>query len=63
MTPHAERGIEGVRSPAALTGLDDFVGPGSSVPAAAGSRHNRIETERFKSFTCDDLMKRDKVGR
>ncbi|MGH9426900.1 MAG: hypothetical protein ACRD2L_11440 [Terriglobia bacterium] len=26
------------------------------------SRHNRIETERFKSFTYDDLMKRDKVN-
>jgi type I restriction enzyme M protein len=26
------------------------------------SRHNRVETERFKSFTYDDLMKRDKVN-
>lgn len=26
------------------------------------NRHNRKETERFKSFTYDDLMKRDKVN-
>jgi len=26
------------------------------------SRHNRVETERFKSFGYDDLMKRDKVN-
>ena len=28
----------------------------------AGSRHNRIESERFKSFTYDELMRRDKVN-
>ena len=26
------------------------------------SRHHRVETERFKSFSYDDLMKRDKVN-
>ena len=26
------------------------------------SRHHRVETEQFKSFTYDDLMKRDKVN-
>ena len=26
------------------------------------SRHNRVETDRFKSFTYDDLLKRDKVN-
>ncbi len=26
------------------------------------SRHNRVETERFKSFTYDELTKRDKVN-
>jgi len=28
----------------------------------AASRHNRVETERFKSFTYDELLKRDKVN-
>jgi len=27
-----------------------------------GNRHNRKESERFKSFTCDELIKRDKVN-
>ena len=26
------------------------------------SRHNRVETERFKRFTYDELVKRDKVN-
>jgi len=26
------------------------------------SRHNRVETDRFRSFTYDDLLKRDKVN-
>ena len=30
--------------------------------AATLSRHNRVETERFKSFTYDELTKRDKVN-
>jgi type I restriction enzyme M protein len=56
-----------VENPLKRSDLDDFVGcyfgkPGSSVPAAEGSRHIRVETERFKSFTYDDLMKRDKVN-
>lgn len=28
----------------------------------ARNRHNRVETERFKSFTYDELIKRDKVN-
>ena len=32
------------------------------VPSPGASRHNRVETERFKSFAYDDLMKRDKVN-
>ena len=27
-----------------------------------GNRHNRVETERFKSFTYEELVKRDKVN-
>ena len=57
--------------------LDDFVNcyfgqSGSGVPplgsgekrrgAATLSRHNRVETERFKCFTYEELMKRDKVN-
>ena len=54
-------------NPLKRSDLDDFVGcyfrkSGSSVSAIEGSRHNRVETERFKSFTYDDLMKRDKVN-
>jgi type I restriction enzyme M protein len=54
-------------NPLKRSDLDDFVGcyfgkPGSPVPAVDGSRHTRVETERFKSFTYDDLMKRDKVN-
>src|SRR4029077_8124713 len=54
--------------------LDDFVAcyfgkPGSAphpnpLPGRGGegaSRHNRVETDRFKSFTYDELTKRDKV--
>ena len=54
-------------NPLKRSDLDDFVGcyfgkVGSSVPTVDGSRHNRVDTERFKSFTYDDLMKRDKVN-
>jgi type I restriction enzyme M protein len=52
--------------------LDDFVNcyfgrPGSTpLPGRGGeggaSRHNRVETERFKSFTYEELAKRDKVN-
>ena len=56
--------------------LDDFVAcyfgrAGNPLPAADGargatrptlSRHNRVETERFKSFTYEELTKRDKVN-
>jgi type I restriction enzyme M protein len=58
--------------------LDDFVNcylgtPGEGprpttsaslgrVPSPGASRHNRVESERFKSFTYDDLLKRDKVN-
>jgi type I restriction enzyme M protein len=30
--------------------------------ATIGTRHNRNETERFKCFTYDKLLKRDKVN-
>ena len=40
--------------------------PGSSTDGPAVrpclNRHNRVETERFKSFTYDELIKRDKVN-
>jgi type I restriction enzyme M protein len=54
-------------NPLKRSDLDDFVGcyfgkPSGAVSAGEGSRHNRIENERFKSFTYDDLMKRDKVN-
>jgi len=54
-------------NPLKRSDLDDFVGcyfgrPGSAVSAGEGSRHHRVETERFKSFSYDDLMKRDKVN-
>ena len=55
--------------------LDDFVAcyqgrAGSPLPAADGasrtkrptSRHDRQETERFKSFDYVDLIKRDKIN-
>ncbi len=52
-TPHPGplpgRGLEGVGTPAV-----------GSRPT--GNRHNRIETERFKSFTYEELTKRDKVN-
>ena len=39
--------------------LDDFVNCYFGTPR---SRHNRVETERFKSFNYDELLKRDKVN-
>ena len=58
--------------------LDDFVAcyfgkSGSGVPplgsnekrrdaASTFSRHDRVESERFKAFTYDELIKRDKVN-
>ena len=35
---------------------------GESGGKGTTSRHNRVETERFKSFTYDELTKRDKVN-
>jgi type I restriction enzyme M protein len=32
------------------------------LPASAGNRHDRKESERFKGFAYDDLLKRDKVN-
>jgi type I restriction enzyme M protein len=63
-------------SPLQRTDLDDFVAcwfgnVGSSLadgPRPADKRqpykdrYNRVETERFKSFTYEDLLKRDKVN-
>jgi type I restriction enzyme M protein len=37
--------------------LDDFV-----ACYRAENRHERVESERFKCFTYDDLIKRDKVN-
>jgi hypothetical protein len=38
-------------------------GEGDLRPATGKhSRHNRVETERFKSFTYEELTKRDKVN-
>ena len=31
-------------------------------PTPARTRHNRKETDRFKSFSYDDLIKRDKIN-
>lgn len=53
-------------------GTRPTAGKGSSTPhhgplpgrggEGGASRHNRVETERFKSFTYDELTKRDKVN-
>ena len=37
-------------------------GPKPDRVVGSPSRHNRVETERFKSFTYDELIKRDKVN-
>ncbi len=50
------------------TDLDDFVNcyfggkRGDTAPRLQGNRHDRKETERFKSFTYEDLIKRDKIN-
>ncbi len=44
-------------NPLKRSDLDDFV-----TSYHAENRHQRVEAERFKSFTYDDLMKRDKVN-
>jgi type I restriction enzyme M protein len=51
------------------TDLDDFVdcyfgnvGKSAKGTSRSTSRHDRKETERFKSFTYDELIKRDKVN-
>ena len=44
-------------SPVYRADLDDFV-----VCYNPENRHERKETERFKSFAYDDLIKRDKVS-
>jgi type I restriction enzyme M protein len=31
-------------------------------PGATGNRHNRVKSERFNSFTYEELTKRDKVN-
>ena len=58
-------------NPLQRTDLDDFVacyfGNVGRKASASGttrstSRHERKETERFKSFTYEDLLKRDKVN-
>jgi type I restriction enzyme M protein len=37
-------------------------GRGGEGTRIGGSRHNRQETERFKCFAYDELLKRDKVN-
>ncbi|MFN0079227.1 MAG: class I SAM-dependent DNA methyltransferase, partial [Prosthecobacter sp.] len=54
-TAHSESMLGGVEQVQA--------GGAHGVPRPTlSSRHNRVETERFKSFTYDELMKRDKVN-
>ena len=52
-TPHPDplpvRGGEGKKAPREDT-------------RPTGSRHNRVESERFKSFTYEERVKRDKVN-
>jgi type I restriction enzyme M protein len=38
------------------------LGDQSRDGSATLSRHNRVETERFKAFTYEELTKRDKVN-
>ncbi len=40
----------------------DQEGKQSRDGSATLSRHNRVESERFKSFTYEELVKRDKVN-
>ena len=54
-------GCSGGVSPSACSGAV----PATTKSAVADrryNRHNRVETERFKSFTYDELLKRDKVN-
>jgi type I restriction enzyme M protein len=44
-------------NPLKRSDLDDFV-----TCYYAENRHERTESERFKSFTCEELLKRDKVN-
>ena len=43
-------------------GEGDKKGTPAEGSRPTGSRHNRVESERFKSFTYDELVKRDKVN-
>jgi len=43
-------------------GEGDKKGTPAEGSRPTGSRHNRVETDRFKSFAYDDLIKRDKVN-
>jgi type I restriction enzyme M protein len=53
------------QNPLKRTDLDDFVDSyfggkrGSQSRGYSGNRHERKESERFKSFTYDELSKRD----
>lgn len=47
-------------SPGAPRGADTNAPRGGTRPT--GNRHKRTESERFKSFTYDELLKRDKVN-
>ena len=37
-------------------------GESPAPTSISGSRHGRVETERFKCFTYDELTKRDKIN-
>ena len=61
-SPGAPR--EGTR-PTGISTPQPNVGLAIPLPGRGGegaSRHNRVETERFKSFAYEDLLKRDKVN-
>jgi type I restriction enzyme M protein len=56
-------------NPLKRSDLDDFVacyfgnvGKSAKGTSRSTSRHERVETERFRCFTYDDLLKRDKVN-
>ena len=56
------------QNPLKRSDLDDFVNcyfggkHGSQSRGYSGNRHERKESERFKSFSYDELLKRDKLN-
>ena len=54
---------EGIKVSMAESDSTPHPGPSPGRGGESGaSRHNRVETERFKCFTYDELLKRDKVN-